>query len=303
MSWLQLQLCTDPENAKILESLMEEAGAISVTMIDAADQPLFEPGPGETPLWNDILLTGLFSEDANSETIIAQLKSSFQAELLPAIKVETLQDKNWHRAWMDDFKPMRFGQNLWICPSWCEVPDPDAVNIMLDPGLAFGTGTHPTTSLCLEWLDGQNIKQQTLIDYGCGSGILGIGALLLGAKKVHGVDNDPQALIATQDNCTKNSLELNTFPSYLPEAFAKKITDGEINKADGVLANILAGPLIELSEYLSALVAPGGWLLLSGILEEQASSVVDAYQPWFEIDKPVCQDGWVRINGVRKTST
>jgi ribosomal protein L11 methyltransferase len=300
MSWVQLQLCTDPDSAKALEALMEEAGALSVTMVDAADQPLFEPGPGETPLWNDILLTGLFMEGTDSKTVIAQLQENFQNETLPSISTVILKDKNWHRAWMDEFKPTLFGERLWICPSWTEVPDPQAVNIMLDPGLAFGTGTHPTTSLCLKWLDGQDIKNQTIIDYGCGSGILGIGALLLGATLVYGVDNDPQALIATKDNCEKNSISLNKFPTYLPETFAREITARHIHQADGVLANILAGPLVELAEYLSALVKPNGWLLLSGILEEQADSIVERYQPWFDNLTPVSEDGWVRIEGIRK---
>ena len=300
MSWLQLQLHTDPDSAITLEALMEEYGAVSVTMVDAADQPLFEPGPGETPLWNSILLTGLFKEGSDTDSIIKQLEYSFQPETLPSIKTEVLEEQNWERAWMDDFKPILFGKRLWICPSWSEIPDPDAVTMLLDPGLAFGTGTHPTTALCLEWLDKQDLAQKTLIDYGCGSGILGIAALLLGADKVYGVDNDPQALLATKDNCEKNSIALTNFPTEMPEGFAKLISDGYITQADGMLANILAGPLIELAEYLSALVKPQGSLLLSGILEEQASLVAEAYQPWFNIEKPVCQDGWVRITGTRK---
>ncbi len=202
---------------------------------------------------------------------------------------------------MQSFKPICFGEKLWICPSWAKPPQPDAVNIMLDPGLAFGTGTHPTTALCLSWLDQQNLNNKTLVDYGCGSGILGIAALLLGAQKVYGVDNDPQALKATGDNCSKNEIPTENFPVLLPKAFVEQINGGLIGKADCVLANILAGPLITLSDYLSALVKPGGQILLSGILETQAEAVWQAYEKSFTFEPILAQDGWVRLCGHRKT--
>lgn len=299
MPWLQLQLRSDPETAPRLEALLEASGAASVTMVDAADQPLFEPGPGETPLWQNILITGLFEAGTDAEAVIETLRTAFQPDTLPAIEQSLLEDQNWHRAWMEDFKPMRFGKRLWICPSWCEAPAADAVNLMLDPGLAFGTGTHPTTALCLEWLDGADIKGQTLIDYGCGSGILGIAALLLGAKHIHGVDNDPQALIASRDNCLKNNIGEDRFHTWLPEDFDDAVKQDALEQCEGILANILAEPLMALAPKLAGLVKEGGWIVLSGILEEQADYVIKAYQPWFCMEPARIKDGWVRLAGKR----
>jgi len=198
---------------------------------------------------------------------------------------------------MRNYHPLRCGERLWICPSWQEPPEPAKINLMLDPGLAFGTGTHPTTFLCLSWLDQQPLERAQLVDYGCGSGILGMAALLLGAKQVIGVDTDPQALTATRDNCLKNHIPDQAFPAYLPTDFTAAMD--KAGDVDGVLANILAGPLIELAADIAALVKPGGWLLLSGILEHQAQEVSEAYAPWFTMDEPVFLDGWTRLNGVK----
>lgn len=300
MSWLQVQVRTTPDHAEALETLLEEAGAVSVTMADAADQPLFEPGPGETPLWREILLSALFAAGTDPASLERRLREAFSPGILPALRFAELEERDWERAWMDEFEPMRFGRRLWICPSWTPPPDPGAVNLLLDPGLAFGTGTHPTTALCLQWLDSAPVEGQDLIDYGCGSGILGIASLLLGAATCHGVDNDPQALAATRENCARNGIDSTRFETWLPEDFARRMEQADF-RADGLLANILAEPLRELAPFFASLVKPGGWLLLSGILEKQAQELSAAYRPWFEMAEPVSLDGWVRIEGVRVT--
>ena len=197
MPWIQIKLNATNANAEqIGDMLMEETGALSVTFLDAHDTPVFEPLPGETRLWGDTDIVALYDAEANTDFIITQIKSSDMLEAGFAYKVEQLEDKDWEREWMENFHPMKFGERLWICPSWRDVPEPDAINVMLDPGLAFGTGTHPTTSLCLEWLEGLDLKGKTVLDFGCGSGILAIAAIKLGAAKVVGIDIDPQALTA-----------------------------------------------------------------------------------------------------------
>lgn len=289
MPWLQLTFYSTKKKAEALADLLSEAGAAAVTMQDAADQPLYEPPPGATPLWQLTNVVGLFEEEANADEIVATLKAQWSDEF-PEYRSEILEDQDWERAWMEDFKPMRFGERLWIVPSWHEAPERDAVNILLDPGLAFGTGTHPTTRLCLEWLDANELAEKTVIDYGCGSGILAIAAALLGAKSVIGVDNDPQALVATLDNAQRNEVNIQ---AYLP----KEAPQGTV---DILVANILAGPLIELAPKLSALVKEGGAIALSGILSEQAEAVSNAYRPWFAMRQPVEYDGWVRLEGVKQ---
>lgn len=289
MPWLQLTFYSTKDKAEALADLLSETGASAVTMQDAADQPLYEPPPGATPLWQLTNVVGLFVEDTDSEAVLRQLKSAWPGEF-PDYRSEVLEDQDWERAWMDEFKPMRFGERLWIVPSWHEPPEGDTVNILLDPGLAFGTGTHPTTRLCLEWLDGHEIQGKSVIDYGCGSGILALAAALLGAASVIGVDNDPQALVATLDNAQRNGVNIRV---YLPK-------EAPSEPVDILLANILAGPLIELAPRLAARVKPGGAIALSGILPEQAASVSAAYQEWFTMAPAVEQDGWIRLEGVKR---
>lgn len=299
MGWIQLQLRTTPELAQNLESLLEANNSLAITLVDAADQPVFELVSGETPLWDNIILTALFPAGKNPDRLIQELRNNYLPNKLPLVELKLLEDKDWERAWMDNFKPLCFGENLWICPSWAKAPNPKAVNIRLDPGLAFGTGTHPTTALCLSWLAQQKLNDKVIIDYGCGSGILGIAASLLGAKKVIGVDNDPQALIACKNNRKNNQLSLKKFPVFLPKDFIEQITLKNIKPTDFLIANILAGPLIKLAAYLAALVKPNGGILLSGIVEEQAEKVRAVYEPWFEFEPITSQDGWVRIVGRR----
>lgn len=293
MHWLQIRFNVHRDQAAHLEQQLEQAGALSVTLQDAADDPLFEPGPGETPLWQQVTVTGLFPAGADAAAVQSLVTEGLRPLPAPAMQVNHLGDREWQRAWMDDFKPRRFGQRLWVCPSWHDIPDPSAANLLLDPGLAFGTGTHPTTALCLEWLDANPPIGESLIDYGCGSGILGIAALLLGAANVHGVDNDRQALSASRENCRKNGIEPDRFTVGLPG-------DPGPETVDGVMANILAKPLIDLAEPISRLIRPGGWLMLSGILEKQAEDVMTAYRPWCRFQSTDRREEWVRLNAVRK---
>ena len=292
MPWLQVRLAITPEQAETYEDLLLEVGAVSVTFMDAEDQPIFEPDLGTTPLWSNTHLLALFEADTDAEALIAHLQL-LSAGALPEHQVERIEDQDWERSWMDGFAPMPFGQRLWIVPSWHEAPEPEAVNLLLDPGLAFGTGTHPTTSLCLQWLDGQDLEGCSVLDFGCGSGILAIAALLLGAPQAVGTDIDPQALEASRDNAQRNGIADERFPVYLPE-------DLPPQQADVVVANILAGPLVSLAPRITALVKSGGRLALSGILAEQAEEVRAAYADAFVLDPTAEQDGWVRITGVRR---
>lgn len=295
MGWVQLHVYTTPEQAEAIEDLMLELGAEAVSMDDAEDQPLYEPDLGTTPLWNSTRVTALFDDSFDMEAVQAAFITQWQAggrDLPGEIRVEALEDKPWERAWMDDFKPMQFGRRLWICPSWHEPVAGDAVNLMLDPGLAFGTGTHPTTALCLTWLDGAQLEGQEVIDYGCGSGVLALAALLLGARRVVGVDTDPQALEASLDNAQRNGVD-DRLALYLP-------ADAPTEPADVLLANILAQPLIDLAPRLAGLVRSGGQIVLSGILAEQAEQVQQRYATWFTMDPVTEHNGWVRLSGIRK---
>lgn len=295
MPWIQLQIPADPDNADQLEDLLMEMGAEAVSMEDAADQPLYEPEPGTTPLWHQTSVTGLFGSERDIEDLCAAVKDAWHQQTqqsLPEIEVTLVEDKDWEREWMDDFKPLRFGERLWIVPSWHDAPDPHAANLLLDPGLAFGTGTHPTTALCLEWLDGQDVESQQVIDYGCGSGILGLAALLLGADHVIGVDTDPQALEASRENARRNKVEEDRLDLFLPG-------DEPDTMVDIMLANILAQPLIGLAPRLAAKVKPGGDIVLSGILSNQSREVMEAYEPWFIMDEPEQREEWIRLTGRR----
>jgi len=258
--------------------------------MDAEDQPVFQREPGATPLWGTSTLRGLFPLEQNIKTLPATLQFHPRVLNRDSLQIEPLQEQVWERTWMDNFAPKQFGKRLWICPSWQSPPDPEAVNILLDPGLAFGTGSHATTALCLRWLEQANLRDKTVIDYGCGSGILAIAAALLGADKIHAVDNDPQAIAATVDNSLRNDLPVDKITAYLPEALPKL-------QADFLLANILAEPLHELADQFATLLKPEGKIVLSGILEEQTESLLARYERWFSLDKPATEDGWVRLSG------
>lgn len=294
MSWIQLKINSIASNAEPLSEILQQCGALSVTLLDRDDTPIFEPLPGKTPLWDNTCVCGLF--DANTDivtTVVAVLERHPLFAGHFAYHTEILQDKDWEREWMVNFHPMKFGNRLWICPGWCEVPDPQAVNVMLDPGLAFGTGTHPTTALCLQWLDSLDLTGKTLIDYGCGSGILAIAALKLGATQVIGIDIDPQAIQASEDNAQRNGVQSH-LALYLADQQPPAL------QADIVIANILAEPLRELAPSISTLVKPGGGIGLSGILTRQASTVLNAYQPWFSLHPISEQEEWCRISGIKR---
>lgn len=291
MAWLQLKLAITPEQAAEYEDILLDCGAVSVTFMDAEDQPIFEPELGTTPLWKHTHLLALFEGDTAPDQLVLSLVQALGT--IPQYELEVLEDQDWERNWMDNFQPLCFGSRLWIVPSWCEAPNPNATNLLLDPGLAFGTGTHPTTALCLEWLDQYMEKGLEVIDFGCGSGILAIASLLLGAKQVVGTDIDVQALEASLDNAKRNQISAEDFAVYLPEQMPEMT-------ADVVLANILAGPLVALAPKLAKLTRPTGWVCLSGILEEQASEVRAAYEPYFNLYPTATKDGWVRITGQRK---
>lgn len=291
--WQQILMTVRAEHCAELEALLLEAGARSVTLMDAEDQPVFQREPGATPLWGTSTLTGLFPLEQNLKALLATLQFHPRVLNRDSLQIEPLQEQVWERTWMDNFAPRQFGKRLWICPSWQSPPDPEAVNILLDPGLAFGTGSHATTALCLRWLEQADLRDKTVIDYGCGSGILAIAAALLGADKIHAVDNDPQAIAATVDNSLRNDLPLDRITGYLPEALPKL-------QADFLLANILAEPLHELADQFATLLKPEGKIVLSGILEEQTESLLARYERWFSLDKPATKDGWVRLSGSRR---
>ena len=297
MPWVQITLSSSPENSEFLEDMLLLCGAGAVSMLDGADQPVFEPIKGTTPLWQDTQVMGLFEADTDGDALLDYLGNGWLAAFantpFPNYKLEILEDKDWERQWMDRFEPLQFGSRLWVCPSWKPVPDPMAVNLMLDPGLAFGTGSHPTTALCLQWIAEQDWQGKTVIDYGCGSGILAIGTILMGAERVLGVDNDTQALTATKDNAQRNGIAAQAIPVFLPE-------DTPQEAVDVMLANILAGPLIEMAAHLAELTKVRGLITLSGILEHQADAVVEAYSPWFDMHTVVSKDEWVRIDGIRR---
>jgi len=288
MPWLEVSLRVRREAVPAAEDALESLGALSVTLQDDADIPVLEPGPGGTPLWPVVQVRGLFEDTANRAAIIGTLQQVPGADAAGQVQWREIGDEDWERAWMEGFKPMQFGRRLWVVPSGMAIPDaPDAVAIQLDPGLAFGTGTHPTTAMCLEWLDGQDLAGKCVIDYGCGSGILAIAAVLLGAARVDCVDNDPQALESTATNAARNGVS-GQVHCFSPERFVP-------HRVDVVLANILAGPLVELAPRLTGCARPGGRIVLSGLLEEQADEVVAAYRSACEVTSSITLDGWARL--------
>lgn len=282
-----------------MSSAFEDLGAVAVTLLDAEDQPIYEPGPGETPLWRRLTMQALFPQDADEAGVVFGLSALQPGLDMRLVRVERIEDRDWERAWMDDFKPMRFGRRLWIVPTTHDVPDEaaatDAVVLRLDPGLAFGTGTHPTTAQCLDWLDEQSLAGSRVLDFGCGSGVLAVAAAKLGAADVIATDNDPQALTATIANAAANDV-------------ADRITtvDAADWSPDGscpvVLANILANTLIELAPRIVAAVSPGGSIALSGVLPEQGDEVAATYAALgVELDRRE-RDGWLLLSGTRAST-
>ena len=292
MTWLQLRLDTRPGEIESLEERMLATGAVAVTMEDNADQPVLEPGVGETPLWGQVRLTGLYPADTDMDQVLAAFPSGLLRQANQ--RVEILEDKDWEREWMQHYRPMPFGKRLWVCPSWLQPPDPGAINLLLDPGLAFGTGTHPTTALCLAQLDSMDLAGCDIVDYGCGSGILAVAALRLGAAFALAVDNDPQALVATRDNAGRNGIAAAGMEVVLPDAVDHQAWSG---RASLVIANILAGPLMELADTLAAFLRPGGTLLLSGLLDTQAAALCEHYADRINLQVAGEKDGWVCLRG------
>ncbi|MFM5683036.1 50S ribosomal protein L11 methyltransferase [Aeromonas veronii] len=288
MPWIQIRINATAKTADKVSNMLLGRGAQAVTFMDAKDVPVYEPMPGETPLWGETEVMGLFDAETDPAPTIAFFQQIFGENV--GYKVEQLEDKDWVREWMDHFHPMQFGERLWICPSWRDVPNPDAVNVMLDPGLAFGTGTHPTTALCLQWLDGLDLTGKTVVDFGCGSGILGIAALKLGAARVIGIDIDPQAIQASRDNAARNGVA-DQIELYLPADQPQDV------KADVVVANILAGPLRELAPLIAGHGKPGSLMALSGVLESQAPELETIYGQWFEMDPTAVKEEWCRLSG------
>ena len=298
MPFLELSLTARLEQQPRVEEALQDLGALSITLRDADaetpdEQAIFEPGVGELPLWPTITLNALFDADADRRGLAEAL-----GELLPWLEPAQLafaevEDQDWERAWMDQFQPMPFGRRLWIYP-WNIEPPPgdDSVVVRLDPGLAFGSGTHPTTALCLEWLDGLDLAGRSVVDYGCGSGVLAIAALKLGAASAVGVDNDPQALLASRDNAERNGVA-ERLALYLPK-------DHVADPAEVFVANILAGPLGELAPLFAAAAKPGAPFAISGILDGQQDELLARYDEWFDALRVDTRDGWVRISGRRR---
>ncbi|MBK6288509.1 MAG: 50S ribosomal protein L11 methyltransferase [Gammaproteobacteria bacterium] len=290
--FLQLHLSALAHDVAALEDALLAAGALSVTLGDQQDIAILEPGVGETPLWPEVRVSALFDPDADRARILETLGRALGS--VPETPLwEHLAARAWEREWLQHFAPLRFGARLWVCPGGATVEQADAVVMHLDPGLAFGTGTHPTTALCLEWLAGHPCDGRQVIDYGSGSGILGVAALLLGATRVRAVDIDPQALLASRDNATRNGIDAARLETCAPQAL------DETGPADVLLANILAGPLVELAPRFARLLRTGAHAVLSGVLASQATAVLEAYRPWFDVAGTSIRDEWCRLDLVR----
>ena len=281
-----------PDLAEAMAPILDDLGALAVTLQSGGEEALFDRIDESPTLWRQTRLTALFDGECKPGLLLAELGRRLQPRPLPEPTVESLADQDWNRAWMDRFKPLRFGTRLWVVPSWHVPPDPQAVNLTLDPGMAFGTGTHPTTAMCLRWLDGFDLAGKTVIDYGCGSGILAIAAIRLGARRAHAVDIDPQCFEVTRANAERNGVRDPLIVGF-PDTCAA-------TAADVLLANILAGPLIELAPVFAARVRPGGALVLSGLLAPQAPACLAAYAGSFTMNPPVIDDEWAMIEGRRR---
>jgi ribosomal protein L11 methyltransferase len=296
MTFYEIEFPLAPLSVGLVEEALLEIGASSVTFVDRGDEPVLEPLPGEVRLWSDTLVRALFDQSSEPVRNLDRLATVLGPHITQTARVRPVLDQEWERVWQSDWKPMRFGRRLWVCPHDAPAPqDPDAVVVRLDPGLAFGTGTHPTTALCLQILESLPIAGRSVIDYGCGSGILGIAALKLGAAHVTAVDLDPQALLATRDNAIRNGVSPDVDVRGVDASGDSRPGDSPLAPAFCVLANILAGPLIELAPKLTAACEPGGYLLLSGLLKTQAYEVKAAYSPAFDMVQVVQRDDWCCI--------
>jgi ribosomal protein L11 methyltransferase len=287
MTFYEIEFPLSSLDSDAVEAALLEVGASSITFVDRGDEPVLEPKPGEVRLWSDTLVRALFQESSDAALNLDRLATALGPHVTQTARVRAVRDQVWERAWLTGWKSLRFGRRLWVCPRTADAPaDPQAIVVRLDPGLAFGTGTHPTTALCLQILDSLPLESRTMIDYGCGSGILGIAALKLGASHVIAVDLDPQAIMATRDNAARNSVD-------------NKITvqgiEADLPSAYCVVANILAGPLIELAPILTAACESGGHLLLSGLLKTQAYAVKAAYASGFDMVQIIERDEWCCI--------
>ncbi len=292
MPWLELHLRLESADHAAVEQALDDAGALAQTLTDAEDNPVLEPAPGETPLWPHLTLQALFAVERDPLDLLVALDGKLPEAVLRSARFARLDDRDWTRAWMDHYQPMRFGQRLWIYPTTVEPPvDPHNVIVRLDPGLAFGTGTHPTTALCLEWLDGLVWNGESVFDYGCGSGVLAVAALRLGAGHAWGLDNDPQALIASHENAQRNEvldrLTLLSPKSALPAP------------CDRLVANILLNPLVELADRIASTVKSGGEAAFSGMLKGQEVEFIARYQGLFRDFIVTQREDWIRVSAVR----
>lgn len=294
MAWLELSVRVSRQHAALVENLLQNEPVLALTLTDDADDPVLEPGVGETPLWPSVCVTALFSGETDAAPLAQMLSLVPGVDRPQQVNFRKFEDQQWERVWLDRFQPMQFGSGLWIVPGDGDAPTAAEHVIRLDPGLAFGTGTHPTTRLCLQWIDGHDFSDQKVVDFGCGSGVLGIAAAIKGAAEVICVDNDPQALTATRDNAARNEVA-DKLVVLAPEQFKPAMVDND--GADVVLANILAGPLVDLASVLLESIGPGGALALSGILEEQADEVATAYSAELTNIQKTVIDGWVLLTG------
>ena len=283
MMQLQIEQCHRDDVDKLSDAL-DETGALSVTLTDQFDDPILEPAPGAAPLWPNVVVHALYAEEVDAELARALIADAFPAL---SYSIHPLPDQDWERTCLDQFKPQQFGSRLWVCPSWLTPPEPDAVNLILDPGLAFGTGSHATTSLCLTWLDQAELNQKQVIDYGCGSGILALAALKLGAEHVHAVDIDEQALLATQNNAVENAITATQLTVSQPDTLNTPV--------DLLIANILLAPLLALKNRFRELLKDTGTLVVSGLLAEQAPALIDAYQVDFVHDATRIEGDWALV--------
>lgn len=311
MSWQQLHLQCNQSAVELAETLLLEENAISILLEDAGDEPLFEPLPGELPLWQEVIITAYFDTHTSNEhcnTNFEQIASHIATQVNASrFWLSSLEDKDWTREWMSHYRPIQCAPNLWIVPKWLKAPDDKATNIIIDPGLAFGTGYHATTRLCLDWLAQQQnkdlLQNKTVLDYGSGSGVLAVGALLLGAKNALAVDIDPQAILASKQNAQNNQVH-DKLAVFLPKDFAL-YQQQHAPSIQIITANILAKPLIQLAPLFAQILTKDGTIVLSGLIQSQVDDVLSAYEPYFVMDKPSFFDNdedrhWYRLSGTRK---